>query len=404
MAETKKKVKVVKKKKKTATADTATKTATTPNTDTATPVEASATATTTVDTPTFAEQLKQATKDFSAENIDKTKFQQASKNVYIMKKDAERAGSIRIDQEQGTVTGVSIRNGNKEMGYKFAAFNSQSKDDQVVINTVPHPEYTERTVVDTSDKNSWKRTQTDIRENYYYNTEEKRPEIQTFKSVKTVEVSQKGKMSTERTTKSDDTLGERTDTAYTPDGQVQIESSSLHLAEKGVYKGNVQVRMMSKDKMITGEYQYEGTPTKDGKINYSLKGESYHIDKAKDSKVNATEASQYDYNPEYNYIRSENGEIRREQYNDSGALVQSQKISPDKQMKKDFAKYQKTMQKLIKQTTKYKSAQDYMDHTPQATPSTVREVNPQQQSLEYVDKAKQAVQQTLLNRAMQKQY
>ena len=44
-----------------------------------------------------------------------------------------------------------------------------------------------------------------------------------------------------------------------------------------------------------------------------------------------------------------------------------------------------------------------MDHTPQRTAVVKQEVNIQQQSMDYIDKAKQSVQMAILNNATQRQ-
>ena len=331
----------------------------------------------------WAEKIKQATEDFPTAKPGVVTYERAGENEPITKATVHTSQNQTAKSGKGGLT-VSIT-----QEYNFAtrsAYDSETEKSQSDVY-VANPRYYERTVTTETGKNMSKQTISQTRE-YCLGAERNGSDLmQTVTSHSSHLTETKNNKTINRTTRSDLSIGERTDTVYGSKGTTSVTGTSIASPNSAKLTGVVNVSANVKNKSFTTSVEYEGTADNNGHVSYTPKSEYYVVD---DQKTGNT----------YSYAKTDDGQIRGEVWqNDGTGQVKACDIAPGKQMKKDFNNYKKTVDKLIKQATKCNTAQDYMENTPRMTVSATKEVDVQQQSLDYAQKAKQSAQTALMLRA-----
>lgn len=352
-------------------------TATATATDTTTPAA-------TMDARAFTETLKQATQDLpnpQQGTVFYGDYYKAEKDPVVKK------ATIHSNESGKNYTTSTTEE------YTFAS--NSVKDSETGRHNpdlyAAAPNYDKQTVTSESGKNFIKQTMNQHHE-YYFGSKEGKAHMNIYDSQSSYSRQTKGNKTLYQSTNSSVNSGDRTDILYTPKTETQVSGMSIYSPKEEKITSSVGVSANSKNQTLQASIFYEGRKNQDGSVNYTVENENYTVN---DKKTGNT----------YFYERKGKGEIRGEVWrNNDGEWTKTGDIEPGKQMKKDFAKYQKAKDKAIKQVTNYKTAQSYMENTPQGTVATTKEVNLQQQSLNYVNQAKQSAQTALLNRAMQKQY
>jgi hypothetical protein len=297
---------------------------------------------------------------------------------------------VRVDHTANTsqVKGVNIttteNTGNtttiREQNYSFAVEGTLNSEDGSINESgiAANPDKKEVFTTIKNDRKRWEKST--VKTSAFMTNETTLTQVQSFESHS---VERSGSKTIERTTDSHHESGRRTDAVYGKNGSVYAKgySSSAYSSPSGSLDavGTVDVKSTEKGRIFTGSHRYDVSTTEQGTVSYSLRGEAYGV-----------------YDPKTNteriYKREADGSKSGEIW--EGAGFDSHKIGDipvDKQMKKDFERYKKQMDKLVKKAAKSKSSQAYMEATPTATPVTTHEATRVKQSLKYAEEVNNTV-------------
>jgi len=338
------------------------------------------------DAQSWTEQIKQATKDFPAAKQGAVSYEQANQDAPVTK------ATINITENTTEKSGKNKVTVSKTEEYSFATrgvFDSKSEKYQPDVYAA-NPEYHERIVTTENGKNKSTQTISQTHE-YRWGAAGKGSDMMyttTSQSSRTIET--KGNKTIARTSRSEASIGERTDTVYSKKGTTSVKATMMASSKAKKLTGVVNVSGNFKNKRLTTSVEYEGTQSKDGHINYTKKAEYYVVDDLKTGNS-------------YSYKKSGDGQIEGEVWQNNGSEQVKQNMEVSKQMKKDFDNCQKMMNSMVKQASKCKTPEEYMEKTPKKTVTKAQKVDVQQQALKYTEKAKKSAQTALIARAKAKQ-
>ena len=276
------------------------------------------------------------------------------------------------------VKGVEIQTTTDDKGVVTSVnrkYNFITNDDK---KPALNPSYSEETVTTQSSKNSWQQKKVLVQEEPYSSDVMCHYETELNNTV-----THRGNNVLHTSTHSSPGVGIRTDELTTSKGKISVQGTNM-------VDGGINAIVDVKADLGTHEFEaynhYERTTTTNGDVTYQLKDETYLV-RNKETQDN------------HIYVKDRDGNLKVTLYNTQSEqqtdLTLTDKMKKDAQ--KAFKKYHKLNDKYIKQVSKQKNSQAYMEATPQAIKTTMTEKTTGQQALEYAQKAKNDVQ-MLINR------
>lgn len=314
------------------------------------------------DTEAYREQLQKSTAELS-------NLAEQSGERYNVQMDRTKDGQIRGARIQTTQNEEGPKGHTTtfvEKKYTFASNATTSG------KMAPNPNYTEKTSIIKDGKKTWQRTETEIEEHESFRTP---GEMVRFESTSNEAAKTKGDKHYYSSTRSHVSIGDRKDELETSKNKVYVEGYNLRDIGYNINAG-VGVKADLKDKEFHSFQGYERQKDANGNLKYKLKQESYFVQDKK-TKISTI------------YKEDGHGNLDVKKYDAQDVEMESGPVT--KQMKKDHKKYKKLNEKLVKQASKAKTSQAYMEATPMYTESKVTKANMSEKSLENVTKAQNDV-------------